>query len=129
MKDYSDIIGLSHYELRYHPKMSMSDRAAQFASFDALMGFKEEIHETGRTTTPEIYLSEEEISLLNKQLQVLKQNDKVLITYFVKDNKKSGGKIITEEKIIKKIDIYNCQLICQDNVKILFLNIIRIQII
>ncbi len=129
MKDYSDIIELPHYELRYHEKMNMMNRAAQFASFDALDGYKEEIHETGRITTSKKNLTEEEISLLNEQLQVLKPNDKVKITYFIKDLKKSGGKYLTEEKEIKKIDTFTQQIICQDNVKISFNQIVHMQII
>lgn len=127
MKEYLDIIELPHYELRYHPRMSLYSRAAQFASFDALEGYKEEIHETGRMTTSEILLTEEEISLLNEKLQNIKSNDKVRITYFIKDLKKSGGKYVTEEKEIKKIDTFTCQIICKDNVKIKLNQIVNIQ--
>ena len=129
MKDYSDIIELPHYELRYHEKMNMMNRAAQFASFDALDGYKEEIYETGRITTSKKDLTEEEISLLNEQLQVLKPNDKVKITYFIKDSRKAGGKYLTEEIEIKKIDTFTHQIICQNNVKISFNQIVHIQII
>ena len=58
MNEYQDIISLPHYELKYHPRMSMEKRAAQFASFDALLGFKEEIKEKGRRTTLKKQLTE-----------------------------------------------------------------------
>jgi len=37
--DYDDIINLPHYEPKHHPRMSMWNRAAQFAPFAALTGF------------------------------------------------------------------------------------------
>ena len=46
MTPYDDIIHLEHPTSRRHPRMSLSDRAAQFASFAALRGFEEEIDRT-----------------------------------------------------------------------------------
>jgi hypothetical protein len=46
MTPYDDIIGLEHPTSRRHPRMSLSDRAAQFSSFAALRGFEEEIDHT-----------------------------------------------------------------------------------
>ena len=40
---YDDIIGLPHPEPKRHPRMSVADRAAQFAPFAALIGFEEMI--------------------------------------------------------------------------------------
>ena len=45
MNEYMDILTFPHYELRYHERMSLENRAAQFAPFDALTGYKEEINE------------------------------------------------------------------------------------
>ena len=36
---YADIIELPHYEPKHHPRMSMWNRAAQFAPFAALTGY------------------------------------------------------------------------------------------
>lgn len=44
---YSDIIGLPHHVSPNHPKMSMMQRAAQFAPFAALVGFEDSIREEG----------------------------------------------------------------------------------
>ena len=44
--DYSDIIALPHYELRFHPRMPMEARAAQFAAFAALTGYEKAIDQT-----------------------------------------------------------------------------------
>ena len=46
MDNYDDIINLPHYEPKHHPRMSMWNRAAQFAPFAALTGFDDAIKET-----------------------------------------------------------------------------------
>jgi hypothetical protein len=43
---YEDIINLPHHISKTHPRMSMYDRAAQFAPFAALTGHNERIKET-----------------------------------------------------------------------------------
>ena len=47
---YDDIIDLEHPVSRTHPRMSVQDRAAQFAPFAALTGHAAAIHETARLT-------------------------------------------------------------------------------
>ena len=44
--DYDDIINLPHYEPKHHPRMSMWNRAAQFAPFAALTGYDAAIKDT-----------------------------------------------------------------------------------
>ena len=46
--DYDDIINLPHYEPKHHPRMSMWNRAAQFAPFAALTGFDAAIKDTAQ---------------------------------------------------------------------------------
>ena len=46
INDYDDIINLPHYEPKHHPRMSMWNRAAQFAPFAALTGYEDAIQET-----------------------------------------------------------------------------------
>ena len=46
--DYEDIINLPHHVSKRHPQMSMKKRAAQFAPFTALEGYKESIEEAIR---------------------------------------------------------------------------------
>ena len=45
MGNYDDIINLPHYEPKHHPRMSMWNRAAQFAPFAALTGYDAAIQE------------------------------------------------------------------------------------
>ena len=46
--DYEDIINLPHHVSKKHTKMSMMNRAAQFASFAALTGLDSAMNETAR---------------------------------------------------------------------------------
>ena len=43
---YADIINLPHHVSKNHPRMSVYDRAAQFAPFAALTGYGDKIKET-----------------------------------------------------------------------------------
>ena len=48
MENYDDIINLPHYEPKHHPRMSMWNRAAQFAPFAALTGYDAAIKDTAQ---------------------------------------------------------------------------------
>ena len=45
---YKDIIILPHHVSTKHRKMSMHDRAAQFAPFAALVGYEDKVKETAK---------------------------------------------------------------------------------
>ena len=57
---YDDIIGLEYKGPQRHPRMSIHERAAQFAPFAALTGYDAAIVETARPTDDRRELSEEE---------------------------------------------------------------------
>ena len=46
MGNYDDIINLPHHVSKRHPRMSMWNRAAQFAPFAALTGYEDAIQDT-----------------------------------------------------------------------------------
>lgn len=46
-RSYEDIINMPHHVSKKHARMSMRDRAAQFAPFSALVGYEEAIEKTG----------------------------------------------------------------------------------
>lgn len=48
--NYDDIIGLEHHVSATRPRMTMDERAAQFAPFAALTGFEEAIDNVAHTT-------------------------------------------------------------------------------
>ena len=103
---YNEIINLPHHVSKTRPQMLMSDRAAQFAPFAALTGYGDAIDETARLTDGRPELSEQQLAELNERLlQIMAKPDTVVcITYFVPDEKKSGGRYEQTEGIIKKID-------------------------
>ncbi len=106
--------------------MSIESRAAQFSSFAALTGYEDEIKETGRRVDREIELTDDEKENINNLINLINKNDKIKITYFINDNKKVGGKYLTEYKVINRVDSYNHELIFIDKTKIKFEKIIDI---
>lgn len=130
MHKYLEIINLSHYEPKNHPRMTIENRSAQFAPFSALTGYKEAIIESSRITDDEKDLDENEKEIINEKLQFiqnhLKEKREVVITYFIKDIKKSGGHYLKKQGIIQKIILNNDSIIMEDNTKIPINNIINI---
>ena len=115
---YDDIINLPHHVSKKHPQMSLHDRAAQFSPFAALTGHKAAINETARLTDEKQILSEDVIANLNEQLNLIKENigtnQTVTITYFVPDDRKSGGAYISNTGVVKKINEYNHTVVLTD---------------
>lgn len=106
---YDDIIGLPHHVSKTHPRMSMSDRAAQFSPFAALTGYGDAIRETTRLTDEKIVLSEESKEELNQKLRMISErlagHLEVSVTYFLPDGKKAGGAYVTAVGYVRKIDL------------------------
>ena len=115
MNEYMDILTFPHYELRYHERMSLENRAAQFAPFDALTGYKEEINEVKRLTTNRKILLEDELQRLDEMIQNIKIGDSVTIKYFIPDTTKLGGKYVEEKGIIKQLDSVYKRILLQGN--------------
>ncbi|MBQ9844741.1 MAG: hypothetical protein IJO54_01490 [Oscillospiraceae bacterium] len=130
MGKYDDIINLPHPEPKKHPRMSMENRAAQFSPFAALTGHNEAIKETERLTDSKIELAEDTITDINRTLMWIRDNIKsrpqAVVTYFVPDYKKMGGKYITATVNIVKIDEVNNAIVTADEVTIAVHNILEI---
>lgn len=130
MNKYQDIINLNHHVSTRHPHMTRESRAAQFAPFAALTGYDTAIKETARLTDEKIEVDEGLKVILNNKLQIILQNIKdnpeVTFTYFIKDNKKQGGKYITTQGNVKKINITNGYITLSDKTKIYIKDIINI---
>lgn len=87
------------------PRMSLANRAAQFAPFSALTGYDDAIAETARLTSEKIELTEAEKDRLSRRLvYAFDHKLPVDITYFRPDQFKSGGAYVTVSGYIKKID-------------------------
>jgi hypothetical protein len=112
---YDDIINLERPLSLKHPRMPISDRAAQFAPFAALTGYDDAIDETGRYTDNMAELSEDAKELLDrKQIflsHIIDEKPEITVTYFVPDAKKSGGEYKTICGKLKAIDEYKRELV------------------
>ena len=128
---YDDIINLPHHTSPTRSRMAMIDRAAQFSPFAALTGYDAAVKETARLTEDRVELDEYQKSALNDRLQILQErlsNTPVIsITYFVPDERKSGGAYCTETGIIKKIDYYERAVIMRSGTHISIDEIIGIE--
>ena len=113
-----------------YPKMSMSDRAAQFAPFAALTGHKEAVIEQGRITQEKRVLSnEEKLEINEKIIEMVSLKSKCRITYFEKDKTKSGGKYIQNVLSFKRLDELNKTLFFKENIQIQIDDIVDIEIL
>lgn len=102
---YNDIIGLPHYEPKYHTRMPIESRAAQFAPFAALTGHAAAIAETARLTDMMPELSDgQQFELSQKLIYALERHTTVSITYFQPDSRKAGGRYVNITGVIKRID-------------------------
>lgn len=113
-----------------YPKMSMSDRAAQFAPFAALTGHKEAILEQQRTTqTKRILSNEEKLRINEKIIELMNLKSKCRIIYFEKDKTKSGGKYLNRVLSFKRIDELNKVLYFKENIQIQIEDIVDIEVL
>ena len=133
MNNYDDIINLEHYNPKYHTRMSMESRAAQFSPFAALTGYEEAVKETARVTYKKCELDDERIEKINNNLNTIKENinnkPKIKVIYFVEDKYKSGGKYINYIGNVRRIDNVCCEVIFIDGTRIKFIDIMDIDII
>ena len=74
--NYDDIIDLPRHVSKVHPQMSISDRAAQFAPFSALTGYKDAIIEVDRYTQEFIELDDSEKEVIGQKLYILNEHKK-----------------------------------------------------
>lgn len=130
MGKYDDIINMPHHVSTKHPRLSMEQRAAQFAPFAALSGFEDAIDETSRITEDRIELNEEEKLKIDNILQKLKneisKRPKATIIYFVPDIRKSGGEYLTKIGNLKRIDEFRQLIIFEDKTEIPIKEVVEI---
>lgn len=131
MKSYANIINLPHYEPKCHQRMSIYNRAAQFAPFAALTGYDDAVTETGRLTENEKILNDDLKNVIDMKLQIIEEHIKddqsIKVLYFVKDKRKDGGKYIEYSGNVKRIDKINQVIIFKDNTRICFDKILDIK--
>ena len=123
LERYNEIMNISRPHYADLPQMSASDRAAQFSPFAALVGYDEAVDETARLTQDRIELTEVEQNALNANLnRVLELLDDYLptvtVTYFVPDERKSGGRYVNKTGEVRIYDSGENALVFTDGVHI-----------
>ena len=122
--DYSDIINLPHHVSKVHPPQPMEKRAAQFSPFAALTGYDDAVEETARYTDSKQELEDEDKAKINAALNALqgriREQPAVLLESFVPDPKKRGGRYVSTEAAVKKLDPVHRILTLSDGKRIPF---------
>ena len=122
MSRYDDIINLPHHVSLTRQRMSMHDRAAQFAPFAALVGYDDAVAETARLTETRPELDEQEQRAINERLAYIADHiheyPEVRIRYFVPDERKNGGAIVEGAGIVKKLSNADATVTLADGCKI-----------
>ena len=120
--NYDDIKHLTRPQYDDLHPMSMHDRAAQFSPFAALVGYDDAVAETARLTDSRLELTEDEMfelnANLNRLLDSLDEQPQISVTYFVPDEKKSGGKYVEKVGVVRIYDSYVGELVFTDGVRI-----------
>ena len=122
MSRYDDIINLPHHVSLTRQRMSMHDRAAQFAPFAALVGYDDAVAETARLTETRPELDEQEQRAINERLAYIADHiheyPEVRIRYFVPDERKNGGAIVEVAGIVRKLSNADATVTLADGCKI-----------
>lgn len=114
-RNYDDIIDKAYPFDLGRPRMPLPDRAAQFLAYKALVGYEDMVLETARLTDERSTMDEGMLEQLNARLQILlahlDEHPQVTLTYFVYDERKTGGsyRVLTDH--IQKFDLYDRVLI------------------
>ena len=128
--EYDDIIDLPRPKSKHEP-MPMSDRAAQFSPFAALTGYEDAIDETARLTDARVELGESAVEELERALAGIaahiSERPAVTVTYFVPDERKSGGAYVTRTGSLKRIDELERELVFADGTRIAVGDIVSIE--
>ena len=132
MSRYDDIINLPHHISPTRLRMSMHDRAAQFAPFAALVGYDDAVAETARLTETRPELDEQEQRAINERLAYIAdhihEHPEVRIKYFVPDERKSGGAIVEVSGKTYRISNTDATIVMTDGCKIRLSDIIDLSI-
>lgn len=129
IEDYADIIDLPHHVSVGRKHISPEMRAAQFSPFAALTGYGAVISEAARLTDEKVTLDDSEKELIELNLRLALEKGKELqLTYFVPDERKSGGRYEEISTYIESIDKDDekpkCMITTYDGMKIDIENII-----
>jgi len=130
-KKYAAIIDMPHHVSETRERMSMRDRAGQFAPFAALTGYDAIIKESARLTGTKLEQADHAIEELDRSIRALlelpKEERRARVTHFVRDVRKDGGSYVTEEVTVLKAEALEGLLYLGDGRKIAFTNISELE--
>jgi hypothetical protein len=122
LKDYEDMLHLPRHESSRRHKMSIKDRAAQFAPFAAVVGHGNAVKEAARYTEHRKELDETEKAIIDNQLREIEAQlpniSELELVYFRPDVLKAGGEYITKLGSINKFDFYEKEVHMVDGTRI-----------
>ena len=124
--NYDDMIHMTRPQFDDFPPMPMSDRAAQFSPFAALVGYGDAVAETARVTDSKDELTEDEADRLDAELNRLldslhgsiDEHPEVRVTYFITDKLKPGGKYAEKTGVVRTYDSYSRELVFTDGMRV-----------
>ncbi len=124
-EEYERIINFNSPHSKKRKRMSLSERSAQFTPFAALSGYEKAISETARLTEQRRELSEEEIEAINLALVGIASSlpCEALLSYFVEDGKKEGGKYLKSRVRLKEINEVEGYILTHSRERIYFSDI------
>lgn len=102
--------------------VSKVDRARQFLPFDALKGFSEALRKKEEIYTDKIELSEEMQEKLSYDLLKIEKGKSITVIYYY------NRQYVKLEGIVKKIDFNYRKIILENDLKIFFDDIYRIEV-
>lgn len=130
---YEDIIDLPHHTSPARARMSINQRAAQFAPFAALTGYDAILAETARQTEAEVFPDETEVAAVNEKLCWLRENlsnmPMIGIRLFAPDGQKEGGAYYEISGRVTKIDEYQQKIWLEQGIEVEFRRIINLFIL
>ena len=121
LHDYSDIMDMPAPSFSHRRRMTMVERGAQFAPFAALTGYDAAVEEAARLTDCQAELTEDKKAELNEKLRFATGGEaggEIAVTFFVPDEKKSGGAYRTRIGTALRVDEYEATLVMADGFSI-----------
>lgn len=129
---YEDIINLPPHISQKYPQASIADRAARFSPFAAITGYEDMVQEAARVTRERIILDENVKRELDEKMNMILEHHEdnliIEITYYLPDDKKSGGDYVCITGSVKRIDSHHRCILMQDGREIPIEDIFSIEI-
>lgn len=96
---------------RARPKMTVADRAKQFAPFAALTGLTETFAKKEKIVVPHPELSEESLEELDRKMSAVKKGDMVTVVYYCKGECiKITGMVAKVERTLRILQIVGTRI-------------------